>query len=123
MKLTPACGSAKVGGRAGWGPLAQGARVAYQTKTTGPDKKNLTVGRVLINHREERRLTVQPYKGVWKQVRVAHAPRFQTRDGYSSVGADIAKENVLYQALVLQVELLVGGELRHSSARLLEVRG
>ena len=89
---SPVRGSAKAGRRKGWGPLAQGAHVVYQTKVTGPERRNLTVGRVLINHREEMRLTVQPYKGVWKQVRVVRIPQFQTRNGHSSVGTDLAKE-------------------------------
>ena len=50
-------------------------------------------------------------------------PQYQTRNGYQDSGEEIAKETVLYAALVAQVELLMGGELTHSSSRLLEKRG
>ena len=39
------------GRRKGWGPLAPGAMVAYQTFNTGPKAKELTIGKVLVNHR------------------------------------------------------------------------
>jgi hypothetical protein len=39
------------GRRAGWGGLAPGAYVAYQTVPQGPQAKNLTVGKVVANDR------------------------------------------------------------------------
>ena len=111
------------GKQRGWGPLAPGAYVAYQTKNAGPDARDVSVGKVLVNNREDRRITLQPYRGCWHMVRVVHLPQFQTRDGYADEGEEPAKETVRYDALVLQVELLVGGELRYGSARSLQRRG
>ena len=119
----PARAGAAAGVRKGWGPLAPGAYVAYQTVNGGLGARDLTVGKVLVNHRGDRRLTVQPHRGTWKQVRVVHLPQFQTREGYADEGTDMAKETVRYEALVAQVELLQGGELTQSSSRLLEKRG
>ena len=79
----PTLAGGAAGRRKGWGPLAPGAYVAYQTKNAGDGSKELTVGLVLVNHREDKRLTVQPHRGHWKQVRVVHVPQFQTRAGYS----------------------------------------
>ena len=119
----PVRSGAAAGKRKGWGPLAPGAHVAYQTRNGGDGSKDLTVGKVLINHREDRRVTLQPHRGCWRAVRVVHLPQFQTREGYADSGADIAKETVRYEALVAQVELLQGGELTFSSSRVLEKRG
>ena len=99
--------------------------VAYQTMGNGPTARDLTVARVLRNLPEEQRVLVQPYKGVWRQVRVCHLPLFLSQQGAvttdpSSRGVE---ESVRYSALVLQVELLVGGELTHSSAPTLSNRG
>ena len=98
--------------------------VAYQSKTGGPRSRDLTVGKVLVNLRQEQSVTVQPYRGQWSGMKVVHLPQFQTPNGYSdSPVPNIAKEQVRYEALVLQVELLVGGELTHGSARTLHDRG
>ena len=49
--------------RKGWGLLAPGALVAYQTVGEGPEAKDLTIGKVLLNHRDEQAVTLQPYRG------------------------------------------------------------
>ena len=55
---------------------------------------------------------------------MVHLPCYQTPEGYSlEAGPQIAKETVRYEALVSQVELLVGGELTAGSARRLSDRG
>ena len=69
----------KAGRRTGWGPLAAGAFVAYQTVNEGPRSRELTIGRVLVNHREERRATLRPYRGCWRGVQVAHIPQCNLR--------------------------------------------
>ena len=117
-------GAFKAGKVHGWGPLAPGAFVAYQTRPQGRESKQLTIGRVLINHREDQKVTLQPHRGKWGLVRVLHVPQFQTRNGYSDLpSASLAKEIILYAALVKQVELLQGGELTHGDARSLSKGG
>ena len=108
----------------GWGPLTGGSFVAYQTKLTGPQNRDLTIGKVLVNFRNDKLVTVQPYKGVWQRVRVVHKPLNQSREGYTTAaGTGTAKETIRYEALVSQVEMLAGGELAYSSARRLSDRG
>ena len=53
------------GRRKGWGPLAQGAVVAYQTAANGPSSKELTIGRVLVNDRAHQTVLLQPYEAHW----------------------------------------------------------
>ena len=36
----------------GWGALAVGAMVAYQSQLNGAREKDLTIGKVIINHRD-----------------------------------------------------------------------
>jgi hypothetical protein len=54
-----------------------------------------------------------------------HLPQYQTPEGYSTTAtaSPEARETVRYEALVLQVELLRGGELTYGSARTLSNRG
>ena len=100
------------GRRKGWGPLAPGCMVAYQARTVGQTAKDLTVGRVLVNERDQSRVVLQPYEGHWDGNRVVHRPLFQTPMGYSLVpGPQVAKETVSYSALVLQVVRYAGGQL------------
>ena len=75
----------KAGKRAGWGPLAPGAMVAYQTVLGGPQARQLTVGKVLVNHREGQILSVQPYGAKWSGVCLQHTPLFQTFEGLSLI--------------------------------------
>ena len=60
----------------------KGAMVAYQTVIGGPASKELTVGRVLVNHRGDQQISMQPYNGKWSGVRLIHVPLFQTTEGY-----------------------------------------
>jgi hypothetical protein len=60
---------------------------------------------------------------MWGRVRIIHVPQYQTRAGYSDIPGRAALEIIPYAALVLQVEVLKGGELIHGSARCLEQRG
>ena len=108
----------RAGRRNGWGPLASGAYVAYQTVFDGPKGKELTAGKVLINERPEQKVILQPHEGIWQGLKVAHKPCYQTPHGYTlTPNHDVARERVGYEALVSQVELRAGGELVHSSAR------
>ena len=99
--------------------------MAYQTICQGPRRKDLSVGKVVRNHPEGQNVTVQPYKGIWKQLKVCHYPLSRAPDGTLTMSATStpASETVRYAALVLQVELLVGGEINHGSARALSDRG
>ena len=102
--------------------------MAYQVVLHGPKSKDLVVGKVIAHdrsHREGQQVVVQPHKGVWRLVRLVHLPQYQTPDGYSTTvtSAPEARETVRYEALVLQVELLKGGELAYGSARTLSNRG
>ena len=107
-----------VGRRTGWSPLHVGSYVAYQTVKQGPVSRQLTTGKVFTNHRDEKRVVLQPRRGHWQGTRVVHLPQFQTDAGYTDlVGPMEAKESVRYEALVLHVELLTAGELVHSSCR------
>ena len=93
--------------------------MAYQTVGQGPRCKDLSVGKVLRNYQEGQNVTIQPYKGIWRRLRVCHYPLYRAQDGTLTMSATttLANETVRYSALVLQVELLVGGELNHGSAR------
>ena len=113
------------GRRKGWAGLGTGAFVAYQTSGQGPRRKDLSIGKVLRNYPDGQNITIQPYKGIWRQLRVCHYPLYRAPDGTLTISATAtaANETVRYSALVLQVELLVGGELNHGSARTLSDRG
>ena len=72
----------------------------------------------------DQRVLVKPYKGVWRQVRVCHVPMYLEYGTAITTPTDRRlEESVRYSALVLQVELRNGGELTHSSARMLSGRG
>ncbi len=118
-------GYAKVPGkRTGWGGLAPGAMVAYQTTPQGPSSRQVTVGKVLTNDRPGQYVLVQPHAAYWKNVKVVHLPLYQTSEGHSlKVSGKQAVETVLYQALVKTVRLLVEGEIGHADARELALRG
>jgi hypothetical protein len=108
----------------GWSALTLGSVVVYQTKLNGPAARQLQVGRVIVNLRDEKMVTLQPYRGSWRQVRVEHKPLYQSPAGMTTeVGPQIAKETVRYSGLVSEVELLTGGELTAGSARRLSDRG
>lgn len=112
------------GRRAGWGPLARGDMVAYQTVFEGYRSKELTIGRVLVNDRDQQTVVVQPYEAQWSGIRVVNRLCYQTPFGYTLVPCSAeAKETTRYGALVSQVELLTGGELTHGCARCLSDRG
>ena len=112
------------GRRTGFQDLSRGAMIAYQTKAKGPEAKELTIGRVLVNEKDRRMFSVQPYEAVWAGCKVVHRPQFQTPYGYTTVPNHIeAKESIRYEAVVSQVETLSGGELKHGCARSLSDRG
>ena len=84
------------------------------------------MGKVLVNHRAEQTVTVQPHRAQWSGMRIRHLPQYQTPGGGyvdDAEGRPVAKGTVRYEALVLQIELLVGGELSHVSSRQLSDRG
>ena len=116
------------GRRKGWGPLSYGCFVAFQTVPQGPKSRELTVGKVLENRRDDQQVVVHQYRGLWKQVRVVHVPAFlgangEVLDPRAAVrGSAPSQVTVLYAALVLQVELQAGGELTYTSASTLSKR-
>ena len=113
-----------MGRRKGWGGLAQGSMVAYQTRLNGERARELTIGKVIVNHRVGMEVILQPYKGVWVGARVVHKPLYQTPEGYTTAeNLNPAKETIRYEALVLQVEQLAGGELAYGCSRRLSLRG
>ena len=93
-----------VGRTKGWGPLAAGAEVAYQTITTGNRQRELSIGRVLTNNREEQTVIVQPMRSRWKGTRIVFDLLYQTPEGQTTTATQIyAKTTVLYSAMVLRV--------------------
>ena len=122
--VTPHRGTA-VGKRKGWTGLGPGAHVAYQVTGQGQKAKDLVVGKVIKNTPASQQVEVQPYKGVWRQVRVCHLPLFVGPEGEATTTPSntILRSIVAYPALTLAVELLRGGELMHSYARTLSDRG
>ena len=114
----------KPGKRAGWDKLGQGAFVAYQSVPSGPKKRELSIGKILINNKDDQTVVIQPYRGVWAGVRVQHKPQYLDRDeGRTDEVGPVAQDQIKYEALVLAVELLSGGELMHGYARSLSARG
>ena len=109
---------ARPGKRAGWNNLSRGAIVAYQTFPQGPLAKQLTLGKVLANDRENQTITVQPYRSKWLFVKIVHRPLYQGPAGRTTepTGTD-AKDTVRYEALVKKVSLLSDGEIGHSDSR------
>ena len=99
--------------------------MAYQTKSQGPEAKYLSIGRIIWNDVAGQRVTLNPFKGIWKQLRVCHYPLYLAEGGTLTTEAKDkkAEATVLYAALVLEVELLSGGELVHGAARTLSDRG
>ena len=91
---------------------ASGAFVAYQSVPSGPKKRELSIGKILINNKDDQTVVIQPYRGVWAGVRVQHKPQYLDRDeGRTDEVGSVAQDQVKYEALVLAVELLSGGEL------------
>ena len=98
--------------------------MAFQTIADGPASKQCSIGRVLINDSENQTITVQPYEAQWSGARLAHRPLFQTPYGQTIVpGPTEAQRSVRYEAPVLEVELLAGGELSHGSTKRLSDGG
>ena len=50
------------GRRRGWGTLAKGSMVAYQTALTGAKAKDVSIGHILVNERDRQTVMLQPYK-------------------------------------------------------------
>ena len=82
------------GRKKGWGQLAPGAMVAYQTIATGFQRRELTVGRVLVNNRAEKTIVVQPCSAEWGGVRVTHRLLYQTPAGYSTTPAPLQAKTI-----------------------------
>ena len=57
-----------VGKQKGWANLYRGQMVAYAATPAHEQRKELTVGAVLTNLREERHVVVRPYRGIWEGV-------------------------------------------------------
>ena len=114
------------GRRKGWAGLSGGAFDAYQTVAHGPTEKELAVSKVIKNLPADERGLVQPYRGVWRQVRVCKIPLyFAEQRGHvtTELSTRRLEDSVRHAALVLQVELLTGGELTCGSARMLSNSG
>ena len=99
------------GRRAGWGGLAPGAFVAYQTVPQGPRAKQLSIGKVQGNDRDGQTVLVQPHRARWLYVKIVHEPLYQEREGQTTkpTGKE-AVDSVRYEALVKTVSLLKDGE-------------
>ena len=77
-----------------------------------------------MNEREQQVVDLQPYESSWHNVHIVHRPYFQTPFGYTTVpNHKEAVARIRYEALVMQVELMTGGELSAGSARRLANRG
>ena len=94
-----------------WAGLGPGAHVAYQVTGQGQKAKDLVVGKVIKNTPASQQVEVQPYKGVWRQVRVCHLPLFVGPEGETTTTPSntTLRSIVAYPALTLAVELLRGG--------------
>ena len=89
------------GRRAGWGHLAPGGYVAYQTVPQGPKAKDLTVGKVQANDRDGQTVLVQPHRARWLYVKITHELLYQGREGLQTKpGGREAVDTVRYEALV-----------------------
>ena len=85
----------------------------------------MTIAKVLKNRPADQNALVQPHKAVWRQVRVCHLPLYTTEEGDVTIEPTdkVLEEAVRHSAMVLQVELLVGGELTHGCSRTLSDNG
>ena len=89
----------------------------------------LSIGRVMSNNVYASTLLVQPHRAVWGRVKLSYFPLYvQSREEggkwtMESGSRPAAEVVVPYAALVMQVELLAGSELRHGAATQLERRG
>ena len=72
------------GRRTGWGGLAPGALVAYQTVPQGPRAKELLIGKVQANDRDGQIVLVQPHRARWLYVKIIHEPLYQEREGQTT---------------------------------------
>jgi len=111
--LAGRAGQRGIGRKRGWSGLGPGSHVAYQTRGAS---RELTIGKVLRNNKNETTVLIHPYKGLWRQMRVIHLPLYRKDDGELTVEptARRAEAVINYSALVLVVELLRSGELMHS---------
>ena len=113
------------GPRKGWGGLAKGHFVAYLR--AGSDRE-LVVGKVEENVRQDRHVLVHCYQATWRNVAVRWRPvYFETveqgdKETLETTGRP-KQEPVRYAALVRVVELLIDGELAHASSRALDRSG
>lgn len=114
----------KAGKKVGWRHLHKGCFVAYQTAAHGSEAKNVSSGRVMVNDPPKFEVWVQPYKAVWHRTELVHRPLFESSEGLTTESTPReARESVEYEALVLQVGMLSGGEPGHGAAGTLGDRG
>ena len=81
--------------------------MAYQAVPQGPKAKQLSLGKVPTNNRDDQSVLVQPYESQWMFVKIVHVPLYQSREGTTTepTGMD-AVDTVRYAALVKTVQLL-----------------
>ena len=100
---------------------------AFTPRRQGPvEQGHQTVAKVIKNLPADERVLVQPFKGVWRHVRACHIPLYVAEQGghiTTEPSVRRLEESVRYSALVLQAELLAGGELTYGSARTLSNNG
>ena len=119
-ELAPGRVVKKPGQRAGWGNLTKGSYVVYRT---GPTRE-LRVGRVLKNERPENRVLLHAHRGRFQGFRVIHLPEYREAGAITlTTTDDLHQALTLYSALIMTVELLVGGEINHSGTRSLSNNG
>lgn len=108
----------------GWRGLGPGAYVAYQVNGSSQRCRDLTLGLSLRNIVDEQKLILQLHAGIWKQVCVCHLPPYVGSESQQTIIVSEPKTQTLgnFAALVLVVIFLLGGELRHGSARMLSDR-
>lgn len=97
----------------------------FPDKGSGQDCRDHIAGLVVRNAAGEQRMLLQPPVGVWRQVRACHFPIYIGSEGPQTTAVAERRAEALekYTPLTAAVELLVGGQLRHGSARLLSHGG
>ena len=81
--------------------------------------KEVSVGRVLRNVKDEARVVVHVHRGEWNAVHVVHKPLYLTHEGVETLEVTDRRVEASkgYTALVHPVELLSGGEIRAGDSR------
>ena len=107
----------------GWSGLGARAHAAYQGVGHGASVKNVVVGEVLKDLPAVRRIEKQPFKGMWRLVRVCHALLYVGTDvgAMAALTSTRMEDSIGYPALALW--LLTGRELTYGCARTLSAMG